>query len=51
MVYVKKNQDVREDAKTEDVMQKANSYLYQDVGFTEEQPPPVEIPIKEESAT
>jgi len=27
MVYVKKNQDVREDAKTEDAMQGANSYL------------------------
>ena len=27
MVYVKKNQDVREGAKTEDAMQSANSYL------------------------
>jgi hypothetical protein len=26
MVYVKKNQDVREEKKAEDVMQKANSY-------------------------
>ena len=45
MVYVRKNQEVREEAKTEDTKQSADSYLYQDVEFTEEQPPPVEIPI------
>ena len=51
MVYVKKNQDVREEAKTEDAKRSANSYLQQDVEFTEEQPPPVEIPIKEQPTT
>ncbi len=45
MVYVKKNQDVREERKAEDAKQRADSYLYQDVEFTEEQPPPVGIPI------
>jgi hypothetical protein len=44
MVYVRKNQDVREEAKTEDAKQSADSYLYQDVEFTEEQPPLVGIP-------
>ena len=46
MVYVKKNQDVREETKAEDTKQSADSYLYQNVEFSEEQPPPVEIPIK-----
>ncbi len=44
MVYVRKNQDAREEEKTEDAKQSANSYLYQDVEFTEEQPPSVGIP-------
>ena len=51
MVYVRKNQGVREEKKTEDAKQRADSYLYQDVEITEEQPPPVEVSIKEESAT
>ena len=45
MVYVRKNQDIREEKKAEDTKQSADSYLYQDVEFTEEQPPPVGIPI------
>jgi len=45
MVYVRKNQDVREEVKAEDTKQSVDSYLYQDVEFTEEQPPPVGIPI------
>ena len=36
MVYVRKNQDVREEEKAEDTKQSADSYLYQDVEFTEE---------------
>ena len=47
MVYVKKNQDVREEIKAEDTKQSADSYIYQDVENLEERPPPVEIPIKE----
>ena len=47
MVYVRKNQDVREEIKAEDTKQSADSYLYQDVEILEERPPPVEIPIKE----
>ena len=45
LVYVRKNQDVREEAKTEDAKQSADSYLYQDVEILEEQLPPVGIPI------
>ena len=45
MVYVRKNQDAREEEKTEDTKQSADSYLYQDVEFTEELPPPVGTPI------
>ena len=45
MVYVRKNQEVKEEEKAEDTKQSADSYLYQDVEFTEEQPPPVGIPI------
>ena len=51
MVYVKKIQDVREETKAEDTKYSADSYLYQDVEILEERPPPVGIPIKEESAT
>ena len=47
MVYVRKSQDAREEAKTEDTNQSADSYLYQDVEILEERPPPVEMPIKE----
>ena len=43
MAYVRKNQDFREEAKTEDAKQSADSYLYQDVEIPEEQPPPVGI--------
>ena len=46
MVYVKKNQDVREERKAEDTKQGADSYLFQDVEILEEQPLPVGIPIK-----
>ena len=46
MVYVKKNQDVREERKAEDTKQGEGNYLYQDVEILEERPPPVEIPIK-----
>ena len=45
MVYVKKNQDVREERKAEDTKQDEGNYLYRDVEFTEEQPPPVGIPF------
>ena len=34
MVYVKKNQDVREEKKAEDSKQSADSYLYQDLEFS-----------------
>ena len=47
MVYVKKNQDAREENKAEDTQQDEGNYLYQDVEILEERPPPVEIPIKE----
>jgi hypothetical protein len=47
LVYVKKNQDVREERKAEDTKQDEGNYLYQDVEILEERPPPVEIPIKE----
>ena len=47
MVYVKKNQDVREERKAEDTKQDEGNYLYQDVEILEERPPPVEIPIQE----
>jgi len=47
MVYVKKNQDVREERKAEDTKQSTDSYFYQDEEILEEQPPPVGIPIKE----
>ena len=47
MVYVKKNQDVREENKAEGTQQDEGNYLYQDVEILEERPPPVEIPIKE----
>jgi hypothetical protein len=46
MVYVKKNQDAREERKAEDTKQDADSYLFQDVEILEEQPLPVGIPIK-----
>ena len=45
MKYVRKNQDAREEEKAEDAKQSADSYLYQDVEVTEEQPPPVGTPI------
>ena len=47
MVYVRKNQEVKEEEKAEDTKQSADSYLYQDVEFLEEQPPSVEIPTKD----
>ena len=47
MVYVKKNQDIREEKKAEDTKQDEGNYLYQDVEILEEQSPPVVIPIKE----
>ena len=47
MVYVQKNQDVREERKAEDTKQGADSYLFQDVEILEERPPPEKIPIKE----
>ena len=36
MVYVKKNQDAREENKAEDTKQSDDSYLYQDVEILEE---------------
>ena len=45
MVYVRKNQDAREEEKAEDTKQSADSYLYQNVEFTEEQPSPAGLPI------
>ena len=47
MVYVRKNQDVREERKAKDNKQDEGNYLYQDVEILEERPLPVEIPIKE----
>ena len=47
IVYVKKNQDAREEIKAEDTQQDEGNYLYQDVEILEERPPPVEILIKE----
>ena len=47
MVYVRKNQDVREERKAEDTKQDEGSYLYQDLEILDKQPPPVGIPIKE----
>jgi hypothetical protein len=44
IVYVRKNQDAREDAKTEDTKQSADSCLYKDMELTEELQPPVGIP-------
>ena len=47
MVYVKKNQDAREENKAEDTQQDEGNYLYQDVEILEERPISVETPIKE----
>ena len=40
MVYVKKNQDVREEIKAEDTKQDEGNYLYLDVEILEVQPLP-----------
>ena len=40
MVYVKKNQDVREEIKAEDTKQDEGNYLCQDVEILEVQPLP-----------
>ena len=45
MVYVRKNQDVREEIKAEDNKQDEGNYLYQDVEILEEQLTPVGIHI------